>query len=352
MSARRVEPRYYPRFDLPVPLPVVIDGGGGRHEARLVNLSEGGALARGAPALVVGEVVGLTFTLEPQGETLRTRAKVVRSVGSEVALIFDELAESAMASIRARFEALDPMAWDGGGPLPRELAVRFVPVIRRQAYRLARRLPASVSVEDLVGAGFVALVEASRRFDPSVGACFEAFALVRIRGAMLDELRGADPLSRGLRRRKVEVDAAAQRLTDVLGRAPDDAEIALHLDLSLEDYRACLAAVSARREVSLDELTEPRDSMRPRALIAAIASRPEADVEEGAGRAETLRRVETALAALPPRLRSVLEMYFGEELTMSDIGGVLGLTEGRISQLVSEGVGRLRARFAHSEDAS
>lgn len=342
MRRPRIEPRYYPRVALSVPVGIV--AAALHHDATLVNLSEGGALVQGGPALAVDARVELAFSLSEQSAPLRVSGRVVRSSGAELAVVFDELAEAAMASIRAFVDSVDPMAWDGGGPLPRALAVRFIPVIRRQAHRLARRLPTSVDVEDLVGAGFVALVEASGRFDPTVGSSFSAYALMRIRGAMLDELRGADTVSRGMRRRKAEVDATAQRLTGVLGRPPDEAEIAHQLDLTLDDYRACLMAVSIGEERSLDELPERTVAARSDAAEGIIDIA--ADAETVVDAAQRLERVEAALAAMPPRLKSVLEMYFGQELTMRDIGGVLGLTEGRISQLVREGLDRVRARVA------
>lgn len=343
-ASRRIEPRYHPRIDIGIP--VMVERGGVRQEALLVNLSEGGALIRGIPAPGVGDTLDLAFSLPGQGARLHARGIVVRCACNEIAVEFDNPTDAATVPIRALVEARRALAWDGGAQLPRELAILYLPVIRCHAFRLARRFPSLVSVDDLVGVGFVALVEASRRFEPSTSTNFEAFARRRIRGAMLDELRRADPISRGMRQRKAEADAVAWRLTGLLGRPPDDEEVARQLDVSLEEYRACLMSVGARRPISIDDLDDQHDSLRLRVPGATTAIDPEADVEEGAARAESLRRVEAALAALPPRLRTVLDLYFGDELTMSAIGAVLGLTEGRISQLVSEGIDRVRVRFA------
>ncbi len=341
-----IEPRYFPRADLAVA--VRITSGDETHEGTLANVSEGGALVRCHGSLLDGATVVLRFQLPDSESALTVGATVVRTQSAadgSVGLRFDDVSEADMAAIRAFVERRDPTVWDAGLALPREVAVRFVPVIRRQAYRIARRLPAHVQVDDLVGAGFLALVEAHAHFDPSLGSRFDAYALIRIRGGMLDELRGNDPVSRGMRRLKREVDAAASRLQSDLGRPPDDDEIARHVGLSLEDYRACLAAVASGRQTSLQDVTALGDSMRPTPAREEVARSQLPDPEQSVGNAESAARVQVALAALPPRLRQVLEMYYGEELTLRDIGTVLGVSEGRISQLVSQAVGKLRARF-------
>ncbi|MEI8256549.1 MAG: FliA/WhiG family RNA polymerase sigma factor, partial [Deltaproteobacteria bacterium] len=342
-----IEPRFFPRADLAVEVRVTC--GAEDWTATLVNVSEGGALVRGTRPLAAGTLAALAFELPGLVRTLTLAATVIRThTGAQEASVgfrFEDVSEADMVVIRAFVERKDPTAWEAGLALPRELAVRFVPVIRRQAYRIARRLPAHIQVDDLVGAGFLALVEAYARFDPELGSHFEPYALIRIRGGMLDELRGNDPVSRGMRRLKREVDGAAQRLQGDLGRPPDDEEIAGHVGLSVEDYRACLEAVSRGRHTSLQDVSDQGESMRPPSGLTRAVRSDLPDPEREAGNAESARSVAVALAALPPRLRQVLEMYYGQELTLRDIGTLLGVSEGRISQLVSQAVEKMRARM-------
>lgn len=343
-----IEPRFFPRAELAVAVRITSDGVA--CDATLVNVSEGGALIRCARPLPKGTAVALAFELPGTARRLAVVATVVRTDApapdGAVGLRLDDVSEADLVAIRAFVDRVDPTAWGAGVVLPRDVAVRYVPVIRRQAYRLARRLPPHIQVDDLVGAGFLALVEAYTRFDPAMASRFDAYALIRIRGGMLDELRGDDPVSRGMRRLEREVNAAAMRLQSDLGSPPDDETIARYVGLSVEDYRACLAAVSSGRHTSLEDLTGGAgDSMRPARPFARALESSDPDPEHLADKDETVRRVETALAALPPRLRQVLEMYYGQELTLRDIGTVLGVSEGRISQIVSQALERLRTRI-------
>ncbi len=342
-----IEPRAFPRID--VSIEVTLTCPAGTLEGTIRNISEGGVLVFGVGVIAIGSLVTMQFRLPGdvgvvQATGIAVRSKVSTDPSSQeppgVGITFDDIPEAALVAIRALIEERDPMPWEGGSQLPRELAVRFIPVIRRQAYRIVRRLPRHISVDDLASAGFVALVECYRRFDHSPGGSFEQFALIRIRGAMLDELRGHDPVSRGMRRLKRRVDAAATELMHGLGRQPDEVEIAGHLGLTLDDYRACLGAVSIRHQPADDILGQ--DSMAPvtgpnRAVVVEAPS-----PESAAVASETLTEVREAMEALPPRLREVLELYFGEDLTMRDIGAALGLTTARISQLVTQAVGQLR----------
>jgi RNA polymerase sigma factor for flagellar operon FliA len=319
-------------------------------KARIINLSEGGALVCCPVSLAPGSLVEVDFQLPGDNHQLRAKASVIREAPqmgrgeaafAGVGLLFEDISEAALAGIRELVERIDPMAWDPDCPLPRSVAVGFIPVIRRQAYRIARRLPSHVCVDDLVSAGFLALVETYGRFDPTCGTAFAPYALIRIRGAMLDELRGNDPVSRGMRLRKRKVDAAAAELQHGMGRRPDEQEIADHLGLSLDDYRACLHAVTTRQHANVEELAG-QSSLVPAAGPHRPAQSLPPTPELLAGESEALHRVRAAMQVLPPRLREVLDLYYGQDLTMREIGGALGLTTARISQLVSSAVLRLR----------
>lgn len=227
----------------------------------------------------------------------------------------------------------------GGNALPRELAVRYVPRIRQAALRLARRLPPEVCVDDLVGVGFVALVEAYGRVDRARLEHLDALVDQRVRGAMLDELRARDPLSRDARALAKRVRAARQALEARLLREPTQPELADALGVSLDELHELLARTSNGKAVSLDARTEGQAAFEP-SDTAAVAADDQLIAHE---KAEALS---LAVGALPPRLRKILEMYYGSELTLRDIGAVLGVSESRVCQLHTQAIAKLRERMA------
>ena len=220
-------------------------------------------------------------------------------------------------------------AFRGDAPnVPAKLAARFVPIIRRLARCFAQRLPSHIAIDDLIGAGSVALVEHYRRNSALEPEDFERAAVARIRGAMLDELRGADPLTRRMRQRERQISQAGRTLEASLGRWPTHIEIADHLNLSQEAYSAAVRVSHASQVTTFDEAeTADRDAIGP---------------EERLSKTESLERLRGALGSLPPRLKQVLELHFGEGLTLRHIGGMMGVTEARISQLVGDAVKRLK----------
>lgn len=221
-------------------------------------------------------------------------------------------------------------------PLSKETARQFAPVIRRAALRIARRLPSHVVFDDLMSAGYVGLLDAHRRFDPTLCDRFEPYAELRIRGAMLDEVRCThDTLSRDLRQLATRASAARRRLESVTGRRPDDGAVAATLGISLENLQAHEARIAAAQAGSSEEASRISDSA------------PSA--ESRMMQAETRRGLRRAIEQLPERARAVVELYFFEELTLREIGLRLGVTESRVSQMVSEALQRLRAQFALSD---
>jgi RNA polymerase sigma factor for flagellar operon FliA len=218
--------------------------------------------------------------------------------------------------------------------LPADVAARMIPRIHRIARHIARRLPRHIRVDDLVGAGCQGLVSAYARFDASRGEEFEAFAELRIRGAMLDELRAVDPLSRDQRANARRMAAATHALHARLGRAPAADEIAAELGITLEEYWERTTVAASGGTTSLDD-----EDAAPRAQIHDRSAEP---ADELLSRKEEREAIRGALSALPPRLRRVLELYYGEGLTLRQIGDMLGVTESRISQLQTEAVRRIR----------
>lgn len=211
---------------------------------------------------------------------------------------------------------------------------RYLPLVRRTAMKLARSLPATISVSDLVSYGWVGLLEAFERASPDMDADeFEAYALYRIRGAALDHVRRLDPTTRGARALSRSVARCIATLGKKLGRAPEEEEIAAGMSMSVEAYRTALDQVGragmARLEmldlddVHLDARAEPPD--------------------EGASKKEMCAAVVAAIEQLPARLKLVLALHYTEERTLREIGTILEVTESRACQLHSEAIHRLRA---------
>jgi RNA polymerase sigma factor for flagellar operon FliA len=230
------------------------------------------------------------------------------------------------------------------GLLPRRLADRYMAMVRRHAYRLARRLPSHVNVDDLMGAGYVGLADALHKYDRSGPDRFEAYADFRIRGAMLDELRSYDPLSRDLRDLNNRMVAAVRKLTSQLGRQPEEIEIAKALDLPLSTFRERLARLAFGGLVSLDTTGgEGADGLE-------IGDEQEtADLQ--LLRTERRERLAHAIDTLPTRLQTLLRLYYERDHTLREIGDELGVTESRACQLHAEAVVRLRAACVADETA-
>lgn len=220
-----------------------------------------------------------------------------------------------------------------------ELITLGLPIVRRLAFRLARRLPPNVDVNDLIGAGTEGLLKAVDGYDPSRYPHFEPYAELRIRGAILDELRIYDPMTRHGRRRMGEVTRAIKALEMKLGRAPQEEEIAAELTLSIEQYRKLTEELS--RAPALGRLGESDPDE-----VATEHSNP-FDLYDSR---ELKKRLVTAIENLPERPRMVLALYYQEQCTQSEIGKILGITESRVCQILGESTARLRAALAPNDE--
>jgi RNA polymerase sigma factor for flagellar operon FliA len=335
-----LEARYFPRAALRLGASMVVSD----IESRVIvtNLSEGGAFLETAVVTAIGTELIVRVEL-PQDVTPFFAAVVVRRVlpasgaGPEgLGVSWCDLDDADAVLIRRLVEANDAMFWEPSPQaIPRALAVDFIPKIRRLARQLAQRLPVPSAADDLVGAGFVGLVECYARFEDKPEEERERCVMARVRGAMLDELRRSDPLSRRMRHRQRRIESATRTLERDLERQPSEAEIAKHLSLSNDEVDSALRVSWASRTTSLDA--------RERADVPDEGA---TGPEELASRGESIERLRVALSALPERLRKVLELYYGDDLTLRDIGNVLGVTEGRISQLLSEAVKKLKESCA------
>jgi RNA polymerase sigma factor for flagellar operon FliA len=232
------------------------------------------------------------------------------------------------------------------GPLPRRLANRYMGLVRRHAYRLARRLPSHINVEDLMGAGCVGLADALAKYDRDGPDRFEAYADFRIRGAMLDELRSYDPLSRDLRDLNNRIATAVRGLTSALGRPPEDAEIAEALRLPVAELRLRMAKLSFGGLVSLDTTgSDDSDGIE-------VGDEGADGAESQMLSAERRERLARAIGELPERLQLLLKLYYEQDYTLREIGEQLGFTESRACQLHAETILRLRAACEAAEEQS
>lgn len=211
---------------------------------------------------------------------------------------------------------------------------KYLPLVRRSAMRLARKVPAHITVADLISYGWLGLVEAFQRADGTMtDEEFEAYASYRVRGAMLDFLRSLDPTTRSVRAISRNVTKAIAKLSQELGRAPEENEIAASMGVSVEAYRQLLTRVGESGMARLELLDVDQ-----------------VDVADGGDGAEELvmkknllDAVTEAIEDLPERLQQILALYYQEECTMREIGSVLGVSEARVCQLHAEAIHRLRA---------
>lgn len=219
------------------------------------------------------------------------------------------------------------------------LVMEHVALVKTLAQRLVRRLPSQVEMNDLVSVGVLGLIDAAGRYKPSLGVPFDAFARRRVHGAMLDALRELDWAPRSLRRLRRDMDAAIATLRHRLGREPQEAEIADAMELSTEAYHRALDQVRSLDVASLRQLDAPAPDG---------TSLLELCVDPGEGAVAQLERKELrehlarAIEALPERERHILALYYEQELTLAEIGEVIGVSESRVCQLRSLAVSRLR----------
>jgi RNA polymerase sigma factor for flagellar operon FliA len=224
-----------------------------------------------------------------------------------------------------------------------QLIDRYAPLVKRIAYHLLARLPASVQVEDLMQAGMIGLLEAAKKYDSGKGASFETYAGIRIRGAMLDEVRKGDWAPRSVHRNTRMVADAIRTIEARTGRDAKDHEVAAELQLSLEDYYGILNDTLGSRLFSFDDLLQEGEQG------SGLHEDSSHTHYEPAREHEDDRfqvALADAIANLPERERLVLSLYYDEELNLKEIGEVLGVSESRVSQLHSQCAARLRARLS------
>lgn len=223
-----------------------------------------------------------------------------------------------------------------GAPLD---VAAHIPMVGRIARAMARRLPRHAIVDDLISAGYVGLLDAAKRFDPSRSRPFGTFAEFRIRGAMVDELRQRDSLTRDMRRVSNEIRQAAMDLERQLGHAPTDDQIARQLGIGVDELRARRQKLTGSIVVGFDDAGAD--------LINRIRDHQSANPFDQVARAELVGQLVACIEALPPQMQQVLSLYYFRHLNLREIGAVLGVTESRVCQVHGEATRRLRDNCPH-----
>lgn len=221
------------------------------------------------------------------------------------------------------------------------LVMEHVGLVRALAGRLAHRVPAQVEVSELISVGVLGLIDAASRFKPTLGVPFDAFARRRIHGAMLDALRDLDWAPRSVRKMGRTMDGTVARLRHELGREPEEKEIAGALNVSEAEYGRILDQLKTAELATIRQSTN-EDGTSSLEVAVDPGEGPYARLE----REELRQLLAEAITELPERERQILALYYQEELTLAEIGEVIGVGESRVSQLRTQAIGRLRSRLA------
>lgn len=222
---------------------------------------------------------------------------------------------------------------------PEALVTTHAPLVKRIAYHLLARLPPNVLADDLIQAGMIGLLEAARHYDPAQGASFDTYAGIRIRGAMLDEIRRCDWAPRSLHRKVREVSEAIRAIERRESRDARDAEVAAELGIGLGEYHQLLQQASGQRLFSIEDLAAGADTVSE--SLGDGISGPLEEVQGEEFRAMLAR----AVASLPEREQLVMSLYYEEELNLREIGEVLGVSESRVCQIHGQALVRIKARM-------
>ena len=251
---------------------------------------------------------------------------------------------SAPPGGRSRPRTLLPDAYESPTGNRDDVLRRHLPLVRRVVQRLAARKPPHIEMDDLVSWGIVGLLDAISKYDPSKEASFSTYAQFRIRGAVLDHLRSLDWVPRSVRQKASLIEKVAHGLEGTLGRPPTEDEIAGELGVSLDDYQELLTRIGEMTLFSIEDLGFRNGEERFK-----LEQQPDDDDIDPLGALLTRERVDLvaeAIKRLPEREQVVVSLYYHEELTMKEVGAVLGLTESRVSQLHSQAMLRLKGHLA------
>ena len=222
-----------------------------------------------------------------------------------------------------------------------QYVTQYAPLVKRIAHHMMAKLPASVEVDDVIQTGMIGLLDAVNRYDDSHGAQFETYAAQRIRGAILDGLRQADWLPRSLRRDLRSIEGAIRKLSQRLGRAPREQEVAQEMGLALADYQKMLQEARGYQLISLEDFNSPDGENELDHEIEDRSHNPMEHLQDRRLREQLVKGIEN----LPEREKLVMGLYYEEEMNFREIGETLGVSESRVCQLHTQAIARLRSQI-------
>ena len=222
-----------------------------------------------------------------------------------------------------------------------DLIERYALLVKRIAHHLLARLPANILLEDLIQSGMIGLLEAARKYDATKGASFETYAGIRIRGAIIDEVRKGDWTPRSVHRNSRRITSTMQAIEARTGRDAQDVDVAREMGVELDEYHALLKDAASSRLFSFDEMLEGNDDS-PGEEVSHEGPSPDDEHHQ----ASFKKALVEAISNLPEREQLVLSLYYDEELNLKEIGQVLGVSESRISQIHSQAALRLRSKLS------
>lgn len=235
-----------------------------------------------------------------------------------------------------------------GQPLSREeMILKYSPLIKYIAHRLAMRLPPHISIDDLISAGVIGLMDALNKFDPGKKVQFKTYAEFRIKGAMLDELRSLDWASRSVRQKAAQLEKAFQNLEKKKGRPAEDEEVAQELGVSLDHYYQMVNEINGVFILDIEALRKKIPQLPEEDLLSLLMDEKEKHPFHLLSLAELKKVLARAIDDLSPKERTVISLYYFEELTLKEIGEVMGFTESRICQIHAKAILKLRQKIRH-----
>ena len=226
-----------------------------------------------------------------------------------------------------------------GKQLAEQLVERYAPLVKKIAYHLLARLPAGIHIDDIIQTGLIGLLDASKHYDPRQGAQFETYATIRIRGAMLDEVRRSDWAPKSVHKKTRDLTAAMQEIERRTGRDPRDIEVAQEMGIALDEYYQILKDSNSCRMLSFDDLeTDDTQSL-------GIFEDRQSNVVSELVDEEFQQQLSQAISELPEREKMVMSLYYDTEMNLKEVGLLVGVSESRVSQLLSQAQFRLRSKI-------
>ncbi len=227
-----------------------------------------------------------------------------------------------------------------GKQIAEQLVEKYAPLVKKIAYHMSARLPADIHIDDIIQSGLMGLLDAGKNYDARQGAQFETYATIRIRGAILDEVRRSDWAPKSVHKKARDLSATIQEIERRTGRDARDVEVAQAMGISMTEYYRILKDGSACRMLSFDDLgTDDTHSL-------GIFEDQQQNVVNEVLEDEFQQRLSCAIAGLPERERMVMSLYYDTEMNLKEVGILMGISESRVSQLLSQAQMRLRARIS------